>query len=111
MILCVCVVLVGETDALCADCEVHQPCAVRSEFDDQWYRGQLVSLDQELDVFKVLLVDVGRTERTTRDHLRLLHHDLMTIPVSLLRLRTQFTNRDGIYNCSTASVLPVYLTV
>jgi len=91
----VCVVLTGETDALCDGCEIRQPCAVFSEADGQWYRGELMNVDEENDEFRVLLVDVGGSEKTKRQCLRLLQRDLMTSPVSLLRVSTQFTNRNG----------------
>ena len=93
--MCVFVVLTGEADALCDGCEVRQPCAVLSQTDSQWYRGQLMSVDEENNVFEVLLVDVGRSEETNHQCLRLLQHDLMTSPVSLLRVSTQFNNRNG----------------
>jgi len=88
-------VLVGDTDELLIGREINQPCAVRSELDGQWYRGQLKSLDEDHDVFEVSLVDVGRTEQTSRHGLRLLQHGLLTRPVTLLQLTTQFHNRRG----------------
>jgi len=84
-----------ETDALPVGCELHQPCAVVSEVDGCWHRGQLVSIDEEQDVFQVHLVDVGRTEQTSRQCLRLMQLTAMTTPVSLLRLHTQFINQQG----------------
>ena len=94
----------GETDALCDGCEVGQPCAVLSETDGHWYRGQLMNVDEQNDVFKVLLVDVGRSDETNRQCLRLLQHDLMTSPVSLLRVSTQFTSRSGMTTVVCLSV-------
>lgn len=86
----------GESDALPAGCEVHQPCAILSEVDGRWYRGQLVGVDEEQDMFQVRLVDVGRTEQTSSHSLRLLQLTAtLTSPVSLLRLRTQFNNQHG----------------
>lgn len=90
-----CVLLLGDAAVLCAGCEFGQPCAIRSQPDNCWYRGQLVRVDEEHDEFEVLLVDVGRNEVTTREHLRLLQCDLLAHPVSLLRLSTQFSNRQG----------------
>jgi len=88
-------------------CEARQPCAVHSGVDGEWYRGQLMSVADENDEFQVLLVDVGRTEKTARQSLRLLQHDLLTSPVTLLRLSTQFNNRRG---TATAFCLSVCLS-
>ena len=88
------VVLVDDTEDLDTKYEVRQPCAIQSQVDELWYRGQVEMIDED-ELIEVSLVDVGRTEHTSRHALQLLQHDLLSVPVSLLRLKTHFNNRQG----------------
>ncbi|KAK1793994.1 hypothetical protein P4O66_010903, partial [Electrophorus voltai] len=67
--------------------EIWEICAVRFSLDQNWYRGEMMSVDLDRQTAKALYIDFGNEEDVTFDRLRPLPANIDTAPPFALQCR------------------------